>query len=657
MRFIGNKELITTAIIDLLEEKGLVCMQRNLFNQEKKVENNLTFFDAFCGTGAVADAVKSKFNLVVNDMIKWSVIYTNGRLVSPDCTFEKLGFDPFVFFNTNNETRQNFFYKNYSPGGSERMYFSPENAGRIDYFRETIEKWKNEDLINHSEYSFLLASLIESISFVSNTAGVYGSFLKHWDPRAKKPIIFQRVVSNNSKHLGINTLNGKIEELIENVECDILYLDPPYTQNQYGTQYHILQTLVLDDSPSISPITGSRPTTPMRSDWSKDYKSHILFDKIIAKTKAKHIIFSYSVDGFLSKSFIEASLKRYGKAETYKCKKISYSKYTNFKSRRGKEHFEYLFYVEKKEELEVKYESPLNYIGSKAKMIEELKCYFPKNYSNFVDAFGGGFNVGINSKSNHIVYNELNHFVKDLVESFKINDTYQYLLYMRRIIKKYDLKKQDSDSYIKARNYYNSLPLEKRDPKLLYTIILYGFNQQIRFNGDHDFNNPVGMRWFNDKVLEKMISFSRIVKEKNIEFKNSDYSELSGVINNNSFVYLDPPYRLTTGAYNDGKRGFNGWGIEEERRLFEFVDSLNDKSIRFMISYVMEHKGKTNNELKKWIESKGYRLIKVNEVPGIQRKEVLILNYDNNGNTSLYNKEQVSKGRTVSRPLETSYID
>lgn len=632
MRFIGNKELITTEIINLLDSKELL-------NKE------LTLFDAFCGTGAVADCLKDKLNVIINDMIKWSVLYTNGRLVSPDCTFDKLGFDPFDFFNSNYETRQNFFYKNYSPGGSKRMYFSPENAGRIDYFRETIEKWKNEELINNSEYSFLLASLIESISFVSNTAGVYGAFLKHWDPRAKKPIIFQKVESNSSKHLGIMTLNGRIEELIEGVECDILYLDPPYTQNQYGTQYHILQTLVLDDSPSISPITGSRPTTPMRSDWSKDFKSHILFDKIIAKTKAKHLIFSYSVDGFLSKSFIEASLKRYGKAETYKCKKISYSKYTNFKSRRGKEHFEYLFYVEKKDEFEVKYESPLNYIGSKAKMIEEIKPYFPKSYSNFVDAFGGGFNVGINSVSEHIVYNELNHFVKDLVESFKNNDTYQYLLYMRRIIKKYELKKQDSESYINARNYYNSLPLEKRDPKLLYTIILYGFNQQIRFNGDHDFNNPVGMRWFNDKVLEKMISFSRIVKEKNIEFKNSDYSELSDVINKDTFIYLDPPYRLTTGSYNDGKRGFNGWGIEEEKRLFEFVDSLNDKSIRFMISYVMEHKGKTNYELKKWIKSNGYRLIKVNDVPGIQRKEVLIVNYDNNGNTSISDKQQVSAVR------------
>ena len=96
-----------------------------------------------------------------------------------------------------------------------------------------------------------------------------------------------------------------------------------------------------------------------------------------------------------------------------------------------------MFFVEKKEEKEVKFESPLNYIGSKAKMIDELKCFFPKNIETFVDGFGGGFNVGINSRAKNVIYNELNHFVKDLVESFRVNDTYQYLLYMKRIIKKY----------------------------------------------------------------------------------------------------------------------------------------------------------------------------------------------------------------------------
>lgn len=150
------------------------------------------------------------------------------------------------------------------------------------------------------------------------------------------------------------------------------------------------------------------------------------------------------------------------------------------------------------------------------------------------------------------------------------------------------------------------------------------------------------MRWFNDKVLEKMISFSRVIKEKNILFSNTDYSELYEMMNDESFVYFDPPYRLTTGSYNDGKRGFNGWGIEEEKRLFNFADLLNSKSIRFMISYVVEHKETVNEELKEWIQSKGYRLINVNDVPGIQRKEVLIVNYDKYGNTTFCNKKQVS---------------
>ena len=616
MRFIGNKELIVNEIKDLLDKAGLLSRKR------------LKLFDAFCGTGAVSDSLKDSFDLIANDMMSWCVIYTKGRITAIDCKFKKLGFDPFEFLNSSNQIKEGFFYKNYSPGDSKRMYFSPNNAGKIDYFRELIEKWKRDSLIDDKEYSYLLASLIESISFVSNTAGVYGAFLKHWDPRSKKPIILQRVESKKSEYFNLKCYNDKIENIIEKIDCDILYLDPPYTQNQYGTQYHLLETLVLSDNPSVSRITGSRPTSPMRSDWSKMYNSHILFDELISKTKAKYIVFSYSPDGFISKSFIEASLKRYGKSETYKCRKISYNKYTNFNSRGKKEHFEYLFFIEKKEHTHTYYESPLNYIGSKSKMIPEIKKYLPENISTFFDIFGGGFNVGINSNAHHIIYNDINHFVKDLVESFRTNDTYQYLVYLKKIIRKYNLKKEDATSYLKVRNYYNSLPFDKRNPKLLYAIILYGFNQQIRFNSDHDFNNPVGMRWFNDKVLEKMISFSRVIKEKNITFESIEFTDFFDKIEKDSFVYMDPPYRLTNGSYNDGKRGFNGWKLVDEKNLFEFADSLNKKSIRFMISYIMEHKGRTNMELKNWIKLNNYRLINIDKINGNQRDEVLIMNYN-----------------------------
>ena len=83
-----------------------------------------------------------------------------------------------------------------------------------------------------------------------------------------------------------------------------------YTQNQYGTQYHLLETLILNDNPSVSKVTGSRQITPLKSDWSINFKSHIAFNEVIKKTQAKHIIFSYSPDGFISKEFISQTLKR-----------------------------------------------------------------------------------------------------------------------------------------------------------------------------------------------------------------------------------------------------------------------------------------------------------------------------------------------------------
>jgi len=616
MRFIGNKGLIIPEIRELLDKLKLT-------------DKGLTLFDAFCGVGTVSDSLKDAFNVVANDMLKWCVVYTKGRMCANNCSFENLGFDPFEYLNSNTNVIKGFFYKNYSPGGSKRMYFSQENAARIDYFRTTIEVWKNRNLINDNEYSFLLTSLIESVSVVSNTAGVYGAFLKHWDPRSLKPIELKKIEFNSTMCNDTEYINSKIEDIISEINCDVLYLDPPYTQNQYGTQYHLLETLVLYDNPSISNITGSRSTAPMRSDWSKNYKSHILFDKILAKTKARYIVFSYSKDGFISKSFIEASMKRYGKPETYVCKKLMYKKYTNFKSRGKKDHFEYLFFVERKNDSEIIYESPLNYIGSKAKMASFIKLNASSEFNSFIDAFGGGFNVGININTKKIIYNDVNHFVSKLVASFKIADTYQYILFLKKIIKKFKLEPKNAANYIKVRDYYNSFPLDKRDPKLLYAVILYGFNQQIRFNTNHNFNNPVGMRWFNDKVLEKMISFSRVVKEKNIHFESKDYHDIFHESDKNSFTYLDPPYMFTNGSYNDGRRGFYGWDSMTEKKFFDFVDKLNREGKSFMISYILEHKGKYNFDLQEWVRKGGYNIIKVDPLFGNNRKEILITNYHN----------------------------
>ena len=617
MRYIGSKETLIEPIMQLLTDKGLL--------QRDKV-----FFDAFCGMGSVADSIKTLYDhIVINDSLKCSTTFTLGKLYANECSFEKLGLDPFAHLNNHKEIHQGFFYKNYSPGGSNRMYFTAENAGRIDYFRYQIEDWKNSNLINEQEYTYLLACLIESVSDVSNTAGVYGAFLKHWDCRAMKPIVFSQLDSKNGVCPKIDSHNNKIEDIISQVKCDILYLDPPYTQNQYGTQYHLLETLILNDNPSISKITGSRPTSPMRSDWSKMYHAHILFDKIIAETHASHIILSYNNDGVMSKEFIESTLKRYGIEETYTFVAFDYKKYNNTKCKGKGGHQEYLFYIKKKPSSEVVVESPLNYTGSKSKMVNIIKLHLPEQpFNTLIDAFGGGFNVGINIPSNETIYNDVNPFVEGLVKSFS-SDVYAYLMYVSKLINKYNLSPDNKDGYFALRKKYNETPIEKRDPRMLYTLILYGFQQQIRFNTNHEFNNPAGSRWFNECLLSKFITFARCSKTKKIEYCNVNFDQLIDRVTPDTLVYADPPYRSTLGVYNDGKRGFEGWTIRHEQNLCLFLDRIHKMGSKFMLSYVLRVDDFYNEDMANWAKRNHYNIVNIDIPQGRynNRKEVLILNY------------------------------
>ena len=108
------------------------------------------------------------------------------------------------------------------------MYFSDYNAGRIDYFRETVEEWKSSGKITDNEYYYLLACLLESVSKVANVAGVYGAYLKSWDPRAVKEINFIDVEGETAKNSPCvkSVLNENIIDVIDKVDCDVLYLDP-----------------------------------------------------------------------------------------------------------------------------------------------------------------------------------------------------------------------------------------------------------------------------------------------------------------------------------------------------------------------------------------------------------------------------------------------
>lgn len=174
MRYIGNKEKILKEIEDTITQNKL----------DKKCKS---FFDAFSGTSTVGEYFKDRFKIIANDNLYLSYVISQAKLNTPNGEYKLLGINPFEYFNSTNENIEGFIYNNYSPGGSQRKYFSKENAAKIDFIRWKIEEWKQKQLITDEEYYFLIASLLESVSKVANVAGVYGAYLKNWDPRAVKP--------------------------------------------------------------------------------------------------------------------------------------------------------------------------------------------------------------------------------------------------------------------------------------------------------------------------------------------------------------------------------------------------------------------------------------------------------------------------------------
>ena len=124
-------------------------------------------------------------------------------------------------------------------------------------------------------------------------------------------------------------------------------------------------------------------------------------------------------------------------------------------------------------------------------------------------------------------------------------------------------------------------------------------------------------------------------KMNNIEFTSAnfidfDYSEVT----TKDFVYFDPPYRSSVGSYNDGKRGFEGWTVNDDLNLFEIIDSLDKREIKFALSNVFYNNGLTNIELKEWSKKYNIHYLEASYInSNYQRKkcdktkEVLITNY------------------------------
>jgi adenine-specific DNA-methyltransferase len=645
-RYLGSKTKLLFFIDEIIQKENITFE---------------TFADIFAGTATVANHFYDNCKIIVNDILQ-SNNYIYWAFFAKDKIDQKKLNALLDFYNTIDIEKYdgNYFSQNFS-----NTYFDEKNAKQIGIIRQDIEDLFDRNIITFREKAYLITSLIYALDKIANTVGHYDAYRK---------------VNIENKKLCLLPLNIKLSkytpqiycqdanELIKKIESDIVYIDPPYNSRQYCDAYHLLENIAGWKKEKVFGIAKKMERGHLKSKYNMK-SAGLAFGDLIDNIRAKYILISYNDMGIsgnlrsqarISDYEILSALKQKGEVKVFE---TAFKQFTTGKSSKkdlkeriflckvsfaAKERLIFSFKLNPMASGFVK--SPLNYTGGKHKLLPQIIKFFPQNIDIFYDVFCGGANVGINVEAKKIICLEKNKYVVNLLKLIQKNN-FEYLhKRILNIIKDFGLSQSfikgygfyganssnglgqfNKTAFLKLRDAFNN---DKSKLDLLLTLIIYSFNNQIRFNAQGDFNLPVGKRDYNGSLRKNLISFNQAANEKSISFKVCDFRELEKIkISQKDFIYLDPPYLLGLASYNE----LGAWKETDEKDLYCLLAKLNKKGIRFALSNVLKHKGKTNEILYKWIKENDFIIHKLNydyknssyhlRTKNDETIEVLITNY------------------------------
>lgn len=263
-----------------------------------------TFLDIFAGTGAVSEKFAAEYQLHVNDWELYSYVINLqkfGPYVADQQMLEKIRYLNSI------EGQEGFIFDNYSLGGSSRMYFSEENAAKIDAMRFEIDEITDDP----DEKYYLIALLLEAADKVANVASVYGAYLKSFKATACKTVYLQDL----PKYCTDGQVYCKDANDPDMIWTgDVAYLDPPYNTRHYGSNYHMLNTITTYDYFEPKGVTGLPDY--QKSPYCSKVKIRPAFQDLLDKIDCKHIFISYNDEGILSKKDFEEICSSYGELTT-----------------------------------------------------------------------------------------------------------------------------------------------------------------------------------------------------------------------------------------------------------------------------------------------------------------------------------------------------
>ena len=366
--FDENPEFLTTQIITYLGNKRrlLEHIEKEILLIAEKLNcQKLVCADLFSGSGIVARMLKKySSNLIVNDLENYSAVINGCYLINKKdfpvqeysalkskieelCSIEKI---------------PGIISQNYAPQNDkdiqkgERVFYTRQNALLIDTYRKLIDDVVKEEPLK----KFFLAPLITEASIHVNTSGVFKGFYKDkntgigcFGASGKNALsrIFGKielktpVFSNFESGLEIFQKDAvALSKELKNL--DITYLDPPYNQHPYGSNYFMLNLILKNKlDANISKVSGIVQNWN-RSVFNKSYAALSSMEEIISGISSKYVIISYNSEGFISFDQMSGMLKKYGNLKTVEIKYNTFRGSRNLKNRDIHVR-EYLFVLEK----------------------------------------------------------------------------------------------------------------------------------------------------------------------------------------------------------------------------------------------------------------------------------------------------------------------
>jgi adenine-specific DNA-methyltransferase len=301
VRYLGSKTLIAEKLIELISPTP-----------------GASFCDPFGGIATVSATAKTYgCRVVTGDILTCPYSFQVARIgYSRRPAFRRLrtlhGFD-------NSMEVVEHLNRRRSPSGwlvdefaVKRQFFSRPNAEAIEGVWSEIGQWEAEGALSSGERSFLVASLVDSMDRVANTAGTYYAYLKSLSRKARRPFHLS-LISPARGSTGCTAHLLPATDLVALEEWDVLYLDPPYNERCYSGYYHLPESISRLERPSCQGKSGTPAGTPRpRSDFNRPAKAVQALESVLAEAKAKKVVFHYSAEGLIPLSLSRELLSVFG---------------------------------------------------------------------------------------------------------------------------------------------------------------------------------------------------------------------------------------------------------------------------------------------------------------------------------------------------------